>query len=128
MDLMQIAGAVAMVLFAVIVCLLAGALLVWLKTTSGNAKYDYVRKVALDIVTQVEQLWRSGKLDADERYQKAKAMLQSYFPNLTDDQIKMFIEAAVLYMKLAMGAHTVEPPAMLPTSDTPIAAAMPRKR
>lgn len=57
--------------------------------------------VARQAVAAVEQLWKTGQIKKDERFAAAAGFVRRYYPALTDDQIKMTVEAAVFWLKQA---------------------------
>jgi hypothetical protein len=75
-------------------------------------KPDSVREVAANIidaaemadvlVSAAEQLWTSGRLPKDERFNYVMGQLRDEFPTMDVDQLEATVESAVYWLKLAV--------------------------
>lgn len=91
---------------------LTGVLLivVWLRTRPQSideavASLQEVSQVAQTAVAAAEQLWRTGKLPADKRFEYAMSLLESEFPALQSEHLKAALEAAVFWLKTGLAAQ-----------------------
>jgi hypothetical protein len=84
-------------------------------------------RAAREIVAAAEQLYQTGNLTADERYDYVADLLSDLFPSLDSQAMRAAIEAAVHWRNLAAGdrAHT-ESPAMFSASGTITVPEQPR--
>ena len=98
---LAIAGAAGVTL--VIFNLLLYFLQDFIRSKAGAEKLQLISGYALQGVMQVEQLWRSGQIQKDSRYQAAEAFIRAKFPNLSDGEIEGYIEAAVAEVKVQLG-------------------------
>ena len=85
---------------------LTGVLLVvvWLRTRPGSvgeaiASLQEVSQVAETAVAAAEQLWRTGKLPSDKRFDYAMSLLEAEFPALQSEHLRAALEAAVFWLK-----------------------------
>lgn len=60
--------------------------------------------VALTAAGAAEQLWRSGKLERNERLDHAFAYVSQWFPSLDEDTIITALESAVLFINSTVAA------------------------
>lgn len=91
---------------------LTGALLVvvWLRTRPASvaeavASLQEVSQVAETAVSAAEQLWRTGKLPADKRFDYAMSLLEAEFPALQREHLRAALEAAVFWLKQGLAAR-----------------------
>lgn len=59
-------------------------------------------RVAQEAVMAAEQLWLTGRLQKDARFEYVAELMRRYFPSLSDDLVAMMIEAAVMELKSLM--------------------------
>jgi hypothetical protein len=62
--------------------------------------------IACDLVAAAEQLWLTGHLPKDARYQWVYTQLGDLFPGLNPNQREALIESAVWFMKQGFGRLT----------------------
>ena len=92
-------------LLAGVVIVVAGALWVllpaaaWLRVKAGEDRYRQAVQYVGGAVDAAEQMWRSGNLADDERYQWVLARLQERFPTLKEGTLQVLIEGAVWGLK-----------------------------
>lgn len=84
-------------------------------TTVGEAQAQLadVTEAARTYVMAAEQLWRTGKLPQEERFDYAARQLEQQF-NLEPEQVKALIEAGVYWVKVVVrqqAAKTQQPTA-----------------
>lgn len=72
----------------------------------AQAQLTEVMEAARAYVMAAEQLWRTGKLPTEQRFEYAAQQLDAQF-NLDADQVKALIESAVYWLKLAMAKQAV---------------------
>jgi hypothetical protein len=97
MDVWEIAG-------WVIAVALAGVAMYFRLTGKGTEAQYFdqlasMQAAARDAVAAAEQLWVTGQIKRDDRYDWALAHLQKLYPALTSDAFTMSIEAAVFWLK-----------------------------
>lgn len=97
---------------------LTGVLLVvvWLRTrpqsvAEATASLQEVAQVAQMAVAAAEQLWRTGKLPRDERFDYALALLEKEFPALQKEHLTAALEAAVFWLKAWLAMQAQQTPA-----------------
>lgn len=59
-------------------------------------------------VAGAQQLWESGQIDEEQRFEYADAFLAETLPNLSADQRRQIIESAVFLLKRARERMTQE--------------------
>lgn len=98
------------------VAVLTGVLVVvfWVRTRPATAEQAAASirdasAVAQTAVAAAQQLWQTGKLPKDRRFDYALGLLQKEFPNLDPVQLRASVEAGVYWLKLAMPAGTQQP-------------------
>lgn len=66
---------------------------------------DFQRAVgeARELVLAAEQLWQTGRLEKDDRFNWTMGRLTESFPNLDEETLVGSIEAAVGWMKILRG-------------------------
>lgn len=77
---------------------------VWIRTRPASidaaiGTVQSVSEVARTAVTAAEQLWLTGKLPQDQRYDFAVNLLAKEFPDLDTKQLTASIEAGVYWLK-----------------------------
>lgn len=87
-----------------------GVVLLWLRkppATAADALAEVQEMVefARQTVMAAEQLWQSGRLPRDGRFDWATAQLMARFPNLDQAQLTATIEAAVFWLKTGLAAQ-----------------------
>ena len=104
---MQITGEMMAYIVAAVAALILA--FVWLRRRPSGA--EQARADAVDaatmsytIVMAAEQLWRTGKLPADERFAYAMSMLAAQFPSLDTEVLRATIEAGVYWLHSAHDA------------------------
>ena len=85
-------------------------IVVWLRTrpasvAEASASLLQVAEVAEIAVSAAEQLWRTGKLPKDERFNYAMSLLEAEFPALQSEHLKSALEAAVFWLKQGIAAR-----------------------
>lgn len=71
---------------------------------------EQAARAAREIVAAAEQLYNTGNLTADERYDYVADLLSDLFPSLDSQAMRAAIEAAVHWRNLAEGERgTVQP-------------------
>lgn len=85
-------------------------IVVWIRTRPSNvaeavASLQQVAEVAETAVSAAEQLWRTGKLPRDERFNYALNLLQAEFPSLQKEHLTAALEAAVFWLKEGLAAR-----------------------
>jgi hypothetical protein len=83
---------------------------------AGGDFYTDLQKAtqaARDAVSAAEQLWTTGQIAADERFDWAYAQLNPLFPGLTKEALAMTIEAAVFWLKTSGLAQRLQDASVL---------------
>lgn len=91
--------------------LILGGALFWVGKRSGAAasvmgaqgQIREAAEVAFEVVSAAEQLMRTGQLGRDERFGWTYEQLRRYVPGLTEEQLEMVIESAVLWLNVGLG-------------------------
>lgn len=101
MEMGEILGLASVVLTGVLL------VVVWLRTRPASvgeaiASLQEVSAVAETAVAAAEQLWRTGKLPADKRFDYAMSLLEAEFPALQGEHLKAALEAAVFWLKAGL--------------------------
>lgn len=65
--------------------------------------YQAVVEDAKNLVMAAEQLWLTGELPADQRFDYVAGQLMEMYPHLKPATLRMSVEAAVHWMKLFGG-------------------------
>lgn len=103
----EILGLASVVLTAILL------IVVWLRTRPTSvgeaiASLQEVSQVAETAVAAAEQLWRTGKLPADKRFDYAMSLLEAEFPALQGEHLKAALEAAVFWLKAGINTYQEE--------------------
>lgn len=78
---------------------------VYFRVTGQVTEKDFLARIAAaQVVAQgaveaAEQLWQTGQIERDYRFDWAAARIRSVVPDVTDDQLEMLIESAVYLIK-----------------------------
>lgn len=104
---MQITGEIMAYVTAAVAALILAV--VWLRRKPSGAEQAHSDAVdaaglAHTVVMAAEQLWRTGRLPADERFAYAMSVLAAQFPSLDTDVLRATIEAGVYWMRSAQSA------------------------
>jgi len=80
--------------------------LLWLRTRPIGIEQAHndlllAAELARTAVAAAEQLWRSGRMPADDRFDYAMSVLQSQLPGVDVAQLQASIEAAVYWLRMA---------------------------
>jgi len=102
-DNMEISEALGYITAGVSVIILA---LLWLRTRPIGIEQAHndlllAAELARTAVAAAEQLWRSGRMPADDRIDYAMSVLQSQLPGVDVAQLQASIEAAVYWLRVA---------------------------
>jgi len=102
-DNMEISEALGYITAGVSVIILA---LLWLRTRPIGIEQAHndlllAAELARTAVAAAEQLWRSGRMPADDRFDYAMSVLQSQLPGVDVAQLQASIEAAVYWLRMA---------------------------
>lgn len=87
-----------------------GGLLFWVGRQTGGAaslgdatgQVRDAAEVAFELVSAAEQLMRTGQIERDERFDWVYRQLEAYVPGLTEDQLEVVIESAVLWLNVGL--------------------------
>jgi len=87
----------------------AGIIALWLRkppTTAAEAlaEVQEATEVTRQFVAAAEQLWQTGRLARDERFEYVVERLAERYPGMDVNQAAATIEAAVYWLKAATGA------------------------
>ena len=79
---------------------------IWIRTkptsaAQAGASIAEAATVAQTAVAAAQQLWMTGKLPRDERFNYALGLLQKEFPGLDAIQLRASVEAGVYWLKMA---------------------------
>lgn len=85
-------------------------IVVWLRTRPQNVSeaitsLQEVSAVAQTAVAAAEQLWTTGKLPRDARFDYALSLLEAEFPALQREHLIAALEAAVFWLKTGLAAR-----------------------
>lgn len=99
---MEISEALGYITAGVSVIILA---LLWLRTRPIGIEQAHndlllAAELARTAVAAAEQLWRSGRIPADDRFSYAMSVLQSQLPGVDGAQLQASIEAAVYWLRM----------------------------
>lgn len=81
----------------------------------AQAQLTEVTEAARTYVMAAEQLWRTGKLPKDQRFDYAAQQLEQQF-HLDAEQVRALIEAGVYWVKLAVLRQAQQPAQAQPTA------------
>lgn len=99
MDIMQIVGW--------ILAIVGVGAAVYFRLTGQDKNGEFfntlfaAQSAAREAVAAAEQLWQSGQIEKDARFDFVFAQLKKLFPTLNGDTLEMTIEAAVYWLKQA---------------------------
>lgn len=87
-----------------------GGLVFWLKRQTGGAgsageaagQIREAAEVAFELVSAAEQLMKTGQIERGERFDWVCQQLRAYVPGLTEDQLEVVIESAVLWLNVGL--------------------------
>lgn len=107
---MEISEALGYVTAGVSVMILA---LLWLRTRPIGIEQAHndlllAAELARTAVAAAEQLWRSGKIPADDRFVYAMSVLQNQLPGVDVVQLQASIEAAVYWLRMVVHQGAAE--------------------
>lgn len=94
----------------------------YLSERIGMERYNRARTLALDVVKQVEQEFRTNKVAKDERHKRAYLLILRACPWLNAAEIDSLVLASLVSLKLALGdwsARAARP------SDSPLPQVLP---
>ncbi len=85
-------------------------IVVWLRTRPQNVSeaitsLQEVSAVAQTAVAAAEQLWTTGQLPRDARFDYALSLLEAEFPALKREHLIAALEAAVFWLKTGLAAR-----------------------
>ena len=96
------------IIVAGIVAAVAVLLMAWYQKKRFDAalfisQFDEMRmaaEMARDFVLAAEQLWETGQIPKEDRYEVVWLQMQKWFPNIDEDTLEVLIESAVKGLKI----------------------------
>ncbi len=93
--------AVALIAATLLAAWLAQAARAYLQTRTDLAKYNALFQSAYDYARAAQQLYESGQISKDARYQYVADLIRQQYPAMTDDKVRQIIETSVATLKIA---------------------------
>jgi hypothetical protein len=102
-EILTFAVGIVALIVALIVAVRQGTNISVEAVTETLSDIETAAGAAREWVLAAEQLWKTGVLTKDERYEYVLRKLQEIYPGIDDDTLQGSIEAAVRWMKLLQG-------------------------